>query len=84
MGMSKTNNYNFMRCKMLGFYVVWIPCRMAKKRKKGKYGDFDFLDFKQSRKYRNFLKRRFQRTGFLSFKIPIFELQKTLEQMNLR
>lgn len=65
----KRNNWQFMRCKMFGFFCVWIPCRLSKKRKKGKDADYRWLDFKQSRVYRQFLRKR----GFVITTNPCFK-----------
>ena len=32
---------------MFGHFCVWVPCRLSKKRKKGKDADYRMLDFKQ-------------------------------------
>ncbi|SHL06363.1 hypothetical protein [Fibrobacter sp. UWH4] len=67
----KRQKWQFMRCKMFGHFCVWVPCRLATKRKKGKDADYISLDFKQSRSYRRFLRRRYER-GFFTFANPLF------------
>lgn len=70
----KKNRWRPMRRKLFGHWL-WIPCRMTKKKVKGRHGCFPrqvfpHVNFIQSRAYRKFVIRRFQREGYFTIGCP--------------
>lgn len=70
----KKNRWRPMRVKILGQWL-WGMCKMAKKKAKGRHGSFRHVNFIQSRAYRKFVIRRFQREGYFTLGCPSFKFR---------
>lgn len=68
----KKNRWQPMRVKILGKWL-WGMCKMAKKKANGRHGSFRHVRFLESRAYRKFVIRRFEREGYFTIVCPSFK-----------